>query len=176
VKVGNQLFCSGESKLRQLTHNDLVDIARRYLCRKHPIVLTELGTGNENADAIGWSDGYSVLIECKASLSDYYSDGSKHFRQRPETGMGDYRFYLTPKGLLGDRKVRDGWGLLETDGRCVSKVKAGILFPVVNKHHEIVVMTSAMRRLGQTTPSGVSVKAYYQHTGDRATCTLFLDD
>lgn len=157
----------------ELSHDKLVDIGRRYLFRHHPIVVTELSNGgSETPDVIGWANGTSVLIECKISKSDYYSDRSKFFRRNPSMGIGDFRYFLTPKGLVDPEYVPCGWGLLETSGVRVVKVKNAVLFPVVNKAHEIVILTSAMRRIGQVTPKGVSVKAYYQHTGDRATLTM----
>lgn len=157
-----------------MTHAELVDVARRYLLRRHSVVTTECGSIDENPDAIGWRGGISTLIECKASIGDYYADGSKHFRREPEFGCGDYRYYLTPKGLIKG-KLRDGWGLLETTGRHVSVVKKAELFPVVNKRHELRLMASAMRRIGQTCPPGVSVKAYYIHTADRASLSIDLE-
>lgn len=160
----------------ELSHDKLVDIARRFLFRKCAVVLTEVASLGEQPDAIGWQGGISVLVECKVSLSDFYSDSSKPFRRHPYAGMGNYRYYLTPKGLLENRKIPEGWGVLETAGRTVSKRKEAKHFNEVNKVAELALMSSAIRRIGQTTPSGVSVRAYYTHTGEKATATIELED
>ncbi len=45
----------------------------------------------ECPDVIGWRDGHSILIECKASRADFLADKGKRFRAEPEIGMGDER-------------------------------------------------------------------------------------
>jgi hypothetical protein len=90
----------------------------------------------EIPDAIGWlRSGVSLLIECKASRSDFLSDAAKPSRKsnninnRPDSGpaapeapikpprktegLGAYRFYLTLSGLLEPEKLPEDWGLLE---------------------------------------------------------------
>ena len=56
---------------------------------------------------------HTIVVEAKASLSDFYSDRQKPFRQDPGDGMGSERYYLCPEGLI-DPKRHDlhGWGLL----------------------------------------------------------------
>lgn len=88
------------------THSALVETARRFLTRNSPVVATEINTTGEAPDAIGWQGGVSVLIEVKASRSDFLNDGKKHFRQRPELGMGNYRHYLAPKGIFSTLIMR----------------------------------------------------------------------
>ena len=157
-----------------MTHSELVELARRFLFRKNPIVLTELTSIGECADAIGFSLGVSTVIECKTSLSDYYAESSKPFRAEPHNGMGDYRYYLAPRGLL--KNVREGWGWLETDGRRIFKLRDASFFENSNKRQELTVLTSAMRRLGQSSPKGISIKAYYISSSDRATSTIELEE
>ena len=109
-----------------LTHADLVQRAALWLrnqknCR---VVLTEQTTSlGEVPDAIGWKYGNcSYLIECKVSRSDFLADRCKPFRIDGSRGMGVYRYFMAPMGLLtvDDLKGRcDGWGLLLVQGRRV---------------------------------------------------------
>lgn len=138
------------------THKELVDRAARWLknTKRCGVVLTEfVSYAAENPDAIGWVNGglWSYLIECKTSLSDFYSDKNKPGRSlRRLAGLGRERYYLTPKGLLGADRVRrnrPGWGLLEVCGRQI-RVK---LKPIPNDHwtklRELPVIYSYARRL-----------------------------
>lgn len=159
-----------------MTHDDLVEVARRFLFRKCPIVLTELCSLEEQPDAIGWQQGVSTLIECKVTVSDFCRDREKSFRRHPYLGMGNYRYFLTPRGLLERCKLPDGWGVLETTGKQIVKRVAAKHFNETNKIAELRLMSSAIRRIGQATPSGVSCKPYYTHTGDKATITIEIEE
>ncbi len=93
-------------------------------------------SNREIPDAIGWlRSGVSLLIECKASRGDFLSDAVKPSRRsgkvgvpgspaptapepeikppRKTEGLGAYRFYLAPSGLLAPDEIPEGWGLLE---------------------------------------------------------------
>ncbi len=93
-------------------------------------------SNKEIPDAIGWlRSGVSLLIECKASRADFLSDAVKPSRRsskasvsggpepsnaeppikppRKTEGLGAYRFYLAPSGLLHPDELPEGWGLLE---------------------------------------------------------------
>ncbi len=104
----------------RVTHAQLVKLGeqwlRKYRCR---IVLSEQTVDSgEVPDIIGWrSDCHSVVVECKVSRSDFFADQNKFVREKPETGMGCERFYLTPKALLSKSDLPPGWGLLECHGR-----------------------------------------------------------
>lgn len=98
-----------------MTHSDLVKHAERWLMKTKgcPFALTELVTGAfEIPDAIGWRAGYSVLVECKASRADFLSDAKKIHRQHPGQGMGAFRFYMCPSGLIQPEEIPDKWGLV----------------------------------------------------------------
>jgi hypothetical protein len=110
-----------------LTHDDLRRRAIRWLyntrgCR---VVLSELQTQSlETPDAIGWKSGFwSVLVECKTSVDDFYGDRMKIHRRSPQYGVGAERFYLAPKGVLRVEKIPEGWGLLEARGRRIFVAK-----------------------------------------------------
>lgn len=98
-------------------HNDLVLIAEKWL-RKNgfPVVVSELKTTiREIPDAIGFRSNSSMMIECKCSMSDFYADFKKPERINQNTGVGNYRAYLAPKGVLKLDKIPQGWGFLEVD-------------------------------------------------------------
>lgn len=88
-------------------------------------------SNREIPDAIGWlRSGVSLLVECKASRGDFLSDAVKPSRRsaksaglavpepvvkgpRKTEGLGAYRFYFAPSGLLAPEELPEGWGLLE---------------------------------------------------------------
>lgn len=108
-----------------MTHAELVSRAGRWLANTVgcSVVLTEhTSYCGEAPDAIGWKSHASYLVECKVSVSDFYADRAKQFRRTPGAGVGDFRFYLTPPGLLDPAKIPEGWGLYEVQGKRVCYV------------------------------------------------------
>lgn len=106
----------------EISHSSLVQAAARWLenTRKCSLVLTEFtSAGFETPDAIGWriAEGWSILVECKTSRSDFRRDREKISRQHRSMSIGQERWYLTPPGLLRAEEVPDGWGLLEAGNR-----------------------------------------------------------
>lgn len=66
----------------------------------------------ETPDIIAWSSGISTLIECKASRADFLRDAQKIVRKKPDAGMGQRRYYLSPPGVIEVKDVPVRWGLL----------------------------------------------------------------
>lgn len=147
-----------------MTHKELVKFASECLERKRCFpVATEISTCNtsgEIPDAIGWMARASILIECKATRSDFLKDHNKIFRyDLPEAGMGDFRFYFTNPGVVkSEAELPAGWGVYE----CVPGKKpvhrfgvrftnAGPLPLKGNKDNEITVMRSIIRRMKKET-------------------------
>lgn len=110
-----------ERPAKKLTHGELATLAEGWLvkwgCSFAFRELTTINLHGEIPDAIGWKSGTSILIECKTSRSDFLADRKKKFRSKAEYGMGEYRFYMTPKGLLIPDELPHKWGLLEVDHR-----------------------------------------------------------
>lgn len=145
------------------THADLVKIAGRWLRNTAgcSVVLEELcaATGNgENPDAIGWYTGRTMLVECKVSRSDFLADRKKRFRANPERGLGLYRYFMAPKGLISVDELPARWGLLEVNGGRVSvaagkrpKTWGGVddpwAFPDRFAQGETQMLLSAMQRI-----------------------------
>ena len=102
-----------------MTHRDLVLAGKKWLSRNGcSVVVTEVASAsNETPDVIGFRYNQSVLIEVKMSRSDFLADKKKLFRQFQPYGMGNYRYYLAPKGVLQLEDMPDKWFLLEYKNR-----------------------------------------------------------
>jgi len=100
--------------LKPMTHTECVAHASEWLRNKCNVILPEFFTHNsELCDVIGFrAYGTSLMIECKVSRGDFLSDKKKSFRIRPETGMGDQRYYCCPAGLIKPSELPKGWGLI----------------------------------------------------------------
>lgn len=134
-------------KKRKLSHDDLVERAVKWLkTKRYPIVCTEIASGRETADAVGFNGRWSCLIECKTSLSDFYSDRKKFFRREPQYGIGQSRYYMCEKNLidLERHSIPEGWGLLYVCGKVVRKVRDSAVF---NNHADGWSSLSAERTL-----------------------------
>jgi len=144
-----------------LTHGELVRIANRWLIsyRKCGAVITELVTlGIETPDAIGFRDGTSILIECKISRADFLADAKKIFSRYPMMGMGTYRFYLCPAGIINVQDLPEKWGLIWVTDKGKTRVQTGpkgnvwsiqqnYRFDEKNHEAEQILLVSALRRL-----------------------------
>lgn len=121
----------------QMTHARLSEIACAWLKRpignKGPacqIAMIEVGGlyGGERADAWGYRWGYnggSVLVEVKVSRSDFLADAKKPHRNGEVLGMGTYRYYMCPEGIITLDDLPYGWGLLWVNSRGHVKLMAG---------------------------------------------------
>lgn len=105
-----------------LTHDDLTHIAYRWLKNKsYGLVLCEFVTAtSEIPDAIGFKYHYSCVIECKVSRADFLRDKKKHFRHYG--GMGNYRYYMAPVGLIKPEELPENWGLIEVTEKGRSRI------------------------------------------------------
>ncbi len=144
-----------------MTHSDLVKIAERWLIgtRKCGAVITEMVTlGMETPDAIGFRDGSSTLIECKVSRSDFLADSKKLFRRNPSMGMGSFRFYLCPAGIIAAQDLPEKWGLIWVNEKGKPRMQVGpkgniwsvqqeFRFEEKNHQAEQMILVSALRRL-----------------------------
>lgn len=129
-------------------HSILCTLAARWLRNSVgcPVVLRELKSAAEQTpDVIGWRSGVSILVECKTSRADFRRDAHKRWHR---AGMGDWRFYLAPPGLLLSEDMPTGWGLLVSNGRHVVPVYGA--------------------------PSGNGAWGSAPHTGDKGMETLLL--
>ncbi|MEQ5770023.1 hypothetical protein NFH98_20845 [Halomonas sp. H33-56] len=143
-----------------MTHDHLVERAEKWLRGQGcGVVFNDrfraATHSGEQPDAIGWRDGLSLLIECKASRADFLADKKKRFRRDPAEGMGDWRFMMCPPGLIAPDELPPGWGLLYVHPRKVERahgVPANCHWWIKkpfegNKRSETQLMYSALRRL-----------------------------
>lgn len=141
-----------------MTHKELVKVAAYQLKRWRCLpICTEMVTQNisgEIPDAIGWTARASILIEYKASRSDFLSDRTKLFRySMPDSGVGDFRFYFTNPGVIVSAdEIPYGWGVYEVNNG-KPKYKFGVRYSNAaniplhgNKGEEVTLLRSYIRR------------------------------
>lgn len=94
---------------QQLRHGWLANLA--FPCR---IVFTEsTGWDREQPDCFGFVHSrITHLIEVKTSVSDFRADKKKMPRMNPDYGLGLYRWYLMPQGMVHPLELPAKWGLL----------------------------------------------------------------
>jgi len=159
-----------------MTHDELVKLAVEWLKRQHAVVISEMASGIEEADAIGFKPWGTTLIECKASRSDFMADRHKPFRINQKSGMGSTRYYLCPKGVVLDvDELPPRWGLIEYRNGRYCMVHAPIVYPVSDKdvQSEMGLLISLIRRMGRAEPEKcVSVKIYTHETKNRTTAHI----
>lgn len=122
-----------------MTHADLCEIAKKWLGRPNSrgghgchVALSECRSGwdGEMPDAVGFraatNSTETVVVEVKVSRSDFLADAKKAHRAAGQ-GMGVYRYFMCPEGLIRPEEVPARWGLLYVDAR--GRVKA-VLGPV----------------------------------------------
>lgn len=97
------------------THKQLVEIAYKWLIKNGSVgvAFRELrSVASEIPDVIGFGSFESVMIECKASRADFLADKKKPHRAK---GMGNWRFYCCPKGMIRVEELPEKWGLIYVD-------------------------------------------------------------
>ncbi len=107
----------------------------------------------ELPDAIGWKRGWSILVECKVSRGDFLRDKHKVARQR--VGMGQSRYFMTPKGLLKPEELPPGWGLLEVCGRvvrCVAPARRAKPFDHERARQELYLLLPQIWKMNNLPP------------------------
>lgn len=89
------------------------------------VIATELTCfgSREQPDVIGFRSSCSAIIEVKVSRSDFFADRKKP--ERSVGGLGLYRFYLCPEGMITPDELPPKWGLLYAKGRSVIAVVKG---------------------------------------------------
>ena len=97
-----------------MSHTLCVELATEYMKKRSSVVLPEFYTWNsELPDVIAFNRDCSTVIECKVSRADFLKDAKKSFRLQPNSGMGDFRYYVAPKGLIKPEELPYRWGLIE---------------------------------------------------------------
>lgn len=126
-------------------HNRLTVLGARWLKRNgFSVVATELTCfgSREQPDVIGFRSTCSAIIEVKVSRSDFYADRKKP--ERMSGGLGIYRFFLCPEGMISPDDLPARWGLLYAKGRSVEAIikPGGNLWPPLIMHPELEPVAS----------------------------------
>ena len=119
------------------THANLILFGKEWLKNRCDLIISEKGTkiNGEIPDIIGFiNEDNSILIEVKKSKADYRQDSKKPFRNRPELGMGNFRYYLSHRDVI-DKEYQTGWGLLLVRNSKIEVLKDSQYF-VSNKKAE----------------------------------------
>lgn len=119
------------------SHSQLCKLALNWLKRpqsrgghgcKVAIDECRTGWGGEIPDALGYRydgsylDG-TVLVECKVSRADFLADKGKPHRQAG--GVGNWRYFMAPEGIISVHELPDKWGLVEVNQRGHMKTAVG---------------------------------------------------
>lgn len=170
--------------MADMTHDQLVSIGRRWLATRSPVVVSEIATAaGESPDVLGFQCrvprvGYGThLIECKASRADFLADRKKRYRRHPEQGMGNFRYFLVPQGLVTPEEMPENWGLLYADSAGRVSIRHVPRRQEANRDAELTLMVSVMRRLRLPAGDHVSlrVKTYEYETNNTAVLELVPD-
>lgn len=108
-------------------HCDLVALGARWLGKQgFGVVATEIQASRcrEQPDVVGFRSSCSAIIEVKVSKADFRADAKKPERSGELPGLGVYRFYLSPIGVIAPEDLPPGWGLIhEVGGKLVDVVR-----------------------------------------------------
>lgn len=164
-------------------HSELVGRGLRWLqntvgCQ---VVVSELGSGYEIPDVIGWRDYFSVLLEAKVSVSDFKADLKKSFRHEggPQ-GMGRQRYYIVPWEIKDKilEVMPPKWGLLAVGKSSVFVIRESLYFEDFSMRYEMQILVSIIRMVARTDKplKGMGVKYYTpMYESDKALRELFIE-
>lgn len=110
--------------MSQQTHTELVALGAKWLRKQgFPVVATELVAAGckEYPDVIGFRSTCSAVVEVKVSRADFLADRLKPHRM-DGSGMGLYRFFLAPAGVVEPEDLPARWGLLQAHGQRVVEI------------------------------------------------------
>lgn len=113
-------------KVEDLTHDEIAEVGARKLKQMGYIAVfanINSAAAGERPDALGVkSCGETFLLESKVSRADFFNDLKKPWR-KDSKGIGDFRAYITPKGLLKPEEIPYGWMLWEVHGKTKPVIK-----------------------------------------------------
>jgi len=90
--------------------------------------------------------GFSTMIECKTTVSDFHKDKKKIGHMLPKYAVGDYRYYLFPDKVFPESLLPEDWGLAVVRGGKVYKVKDAPLRKRETQQAELLMLASAVHR------------------------------
>lgn len=91
-----------------------------------------------------------MLVEAKASRADFLADARKPHRLDQATGIGRWRYYLCPEGLIQPEELPPRWGLLWVTRRggvrALAGAAAALTFHSKDRFHEHAKYADALDR------------------------------
>ena len=135
-----------------MTHKELVRAAVRWLTGTQHCgaVLAEISTtAMENPDAIGWQAHKSIVVECKASRSDFLANKNKPC-VRINRLVGNERYFICEPGVIREADMTDtDYGLIHAiNGGCYVRVRAkSRVLDSGEYSDERTMLVSALRRI-----------------------------
>lgn len=152
---------------RNAEHASLCVLAQRWLTRPNSaggpgcgFAITE-GWGDgpgEKPDAVGWRrsprDGGAIVVEAKASRADFLADARKPHRLDPAKGIGRWRYYLCPEGLIAADELPERWGLIYVSRRGGVRAVAGPAAVLPHNRRGEPVRDAAGKIVGEYTAYG----------------------
>lgn len=100
--------------MKNFTHRELVEIGYKWVIKKCGFAFKELTVAHDEIpDVLGFNSNGTFLLEAKVSRADFLVDRKKSFRIFSEKGIGDWRFFIVPKGLVKIEELPQNWGLIE---------------------------------------------------------------
>lgn len=150
-----------------LSHSDLCAVAARWAMswRRPKLVAVEPAFYGERPDIFTADEtGHTSVFEVKVSRSDWLSDRKKKWR-RPGCGLGYWRAFIAPAGLIDVDEVPDNWGLIEhrcsmDRGHWLTVVREPQPNPERNHEQEIAALIWLARRATADVNPGVWWKPY----------------
>jgi hypothetical protein len=135
---------------QKFTHEQLRKSAVRWLTvtKRCSVILSELvSSAMEIPDAVGWKNGFSFLVECKASRSDFLANKHKCCI-RSGRGVGNHRFFLCAEDVITTLDLEgEDWGLLWVCESGRIKLIKEAVHREPDHRGEITMLVSALRRM-----------------------------
>ncbi|WP_083858497.1 GIY-YIG nuclease family protein [Psychroflexus torquis] len=103
---------------------------------------------SEQPDVIGWADFCNVMIEVKVGKGNFIKDCKKPFRKCSEKGVGEYRYYFCPSGLIKESELPENWGLLYLNDENKIEIIKVALIQEANLKAERNILISLIRGQG----------------------------
>ena len=157
IKTPNQEVKTSQIQKSSKHHNLCCLVAQKFFKRdfckfgmyntRYVAVELNVTFGGECPDVFGFGGSYSHLFEIKLSHSDFKKDQKKWARQ-DDNGIGEYRTYVCPVGIIKEEELPPMWGLLYYDENssifeCVKKPDR---FDITSSFGELSLVSSIMRR------------------------------
>lgn len=131
----------------ELTHKKCVELCSSWLSNRCGFVVDECNAyEQEIPDVIGFNHGNTYLIEVKISTADFLRDMKKPFRINEHLGMGNYRYFACPEGLLRADHLPPGWGLINVTYSGDLTIEVAANRKSANREAEMNMLLAGARR------------------------------